>query len=95
MLRAVTVSITAGVPTRVNIDLAASKLEDVVLDGAEIYVAGVAMPASVEMALYQHLFRKHGFNELDVTPLNNDNEREFAVKSLFSDPSLLVYPTST
>lgn len=79
-VNSVDVQVSAGGASVVAIGLTATSLEDIRIDDAEISIREVAMPLSVELALYAHLASKHGNPTIETTSIC-DKIRTHSVKS--------------
>jgi hypothetical protein len=72
-----TLNVKGGGESTLTLDIAAHGPNDVVLNEAGVSIRGVLMPASVELALYEHLKRKHG--QIEVAVLS-DESAQLAVR---------------
>ncbi|MGP0016865.1 hypothetical protein [Pseudomonas sp.] len=66
-----TLNVKGGGESTLTLGIAAYGQNEVVMDAAGVSIKGVLMPASVELALYEHLKRKHG--PIEVTVLSDDS----------------------
>lgn len=64
---------SAGEPTKVTVDLGCCKLEDIVIEGADLDIKGDRIPESVQVALYDFLRKKLG--PVDVTVMADESQK--------------------
>ncbi|MGF6976373.1 methanogenic corrinoid protein MtbC1 [Paraburkholderia sp. JPY465] len=71
-VQAASATVEAGQPPIVTLRIAVKDAMQLRYEGAQLYVDGVAMPASIERELWRYLAPKYG-REIDVTTLQSSS----------------------
>jgi hypothetical protein len=73
-----TLNVKGGGESTLTLGIAAYGQNEIVLGDAGVSIKGVLMPASVELALHEHLKRK--YDQVEITALS-DESSQFSVRS--------------